>query len=349
MKKKDICGTDYKDYNRTDTEKSCVLKNHPKKTNKYKPKNVKESGKRWESHYLENAIKEYSSYIKVKLTKKNYKDKIKQLVNKEFKLKRRGYYFSIGFIDQACNLCKKCIRPIYCNNALARPNWNNFPILQKKYNLKKREGIILIAPEKSNNVVRKIPIKKLDFFDRLEKRYTVELYCIESKEIEIGWKEVAQCIYGCRNFSKFSRRYCCPPFSLTPDETKKIQKKFKYVVIINKRIKVPLINISWLGFNPIRDINQKLWSNYNFRETNRIGNIIEKIMQKRYDVYAFGATCNQCLICGFPYRCKKPDVMRFVPEGCGIDVYSLAKKLRIPIEIPPHNKVNFVEFIFFNK
>jgi len=298
----------------------------------------------WNSTTINNSLKEYSRFKKIKFSKKNYRDKASQLVREEFKLKREGYYLSLGFIDQKCTLCNKCIRPLLCNNALSRPDWTKFPMLQKKYNLHSGEGIILIAPEKEPG---RIPVKRYDFLETLEKKFDARLYCINSREIEISWKAITQCMYGCRNFCRFSRRHCCPPFCLTPDETKKIRERYENALIICKTMQTPLINSSWLGFNPIRDINQKIWCHYHFGAINKTGNSIEAFMRKRYDVYAFSATCNRCITCSYPNECKKPDLMRFVPEGCGIDMYDLAKKIGIPVEIPPLDRINLIDITFF--
>jgi len=316
---------------------------------KYAPQDLKYLEENWCFNYVNSAIKEYSMHIKIRFSKKSYKDKVKQLIKEEFKYKRKGHYFSLGFIDQNCTLCKKCIRPLLCNNALSRPNWVKFSFLRKKYNLRSGEGIILIAPEYVEKIPEKIITSRLEFFDALENKFNVRLYCVKSKEIVITWKAVTQCLYGCRTFCKLSRLHSCPPFSLSPHDTIKIKNRFEYTLIIRKTMDVPVLNISWLGFNPIRDANQKLWCKYHFGGINRIGNTIEEYMNKRFDVYAFSATCNRCIICSYPKKCRKPTKMRFVPEGCGIDMYDLAKKLDMLIEIPPHKRVNLMDVIFFNR
>lgn len=99
----------------------------------------------WFNIYLLRAIGEYTKALKIELPKGTLDDKLKKLIEHEMGLKRRGYYFAIGFVDETCNLCEKCTRPLTCDKPVARPSWKMLPIdLQRKYDLEDGDGIIFV-------------------------------------------------------------------------------------------------------------------------------------------------------------------------------------------------------------
>src|SRR4030042_1965992 len=86
----------------------------------------------WFMHYVGKALSEYELFAKIDLPHAGLHSKLQKIVDVEFEYKRKGYYFTMGFIDEPCRLCKKCTRPLTCDNSLSRPSWKRFPELQAK-------------------------------------------------------------------------------------------------------------------------------------------------------------------------------------------------------------------------
>lgn len=99
----------------------------------------------WFRMYLSKAINEYRQAFKIQLSEGTLGDKLNNLIQREMDLKRQGYYFAIGFVDDTCNLCDSCTRPLTCDKPMARPSWKMLPVeLQRRYNLKDGDGLIFV-------------------------------------------------------------------------------------------------------------------------------------------------------------------------------------------------------------
>lgn len=190
-----------------------------------------------------------------------------------------------------------------------------------------------------------------ELIDDIRKEFRVNVYSLPAREVVVTWKTVLQCMYGCRVYSSFSRRWSCVPFCMDPDLTKQVVSNYQSVLILNKKYKPPIFNTMWLGFNPLRDLNQKLWATRCYGEMNRISLEVEKTLQERgLDVYCFGMSpCHVCIKCTHPDICKIPEKLRFSADACGIDIYATCKKAGCEFEIPPSSIVNLFELLLVNE
>ena len=303
----------------------------------------------WLERYLREAISEYELFTKIELPNAGLHSKLQKIIEAEFEHKRNGYYFTMGFIDETCRLCKKCGRPLTCDNSLSRPSWKLSPELQIKYDLKEGQGILLIGPAP--------PDKRTDFErendnivrtrDEIGNKYGVAVYSIPASEIIVTWMTVLQCMYGCRVYSNFSRRWSCVPFCPSPDDTKEIVSQYDHALILNKSFSPPLLNTTWLGTNVIRDVDQKLWATRCYGEMNKTTLRVESyLLSQGYDVYTYGMSpCHVCVKCTYPRACKQHDLFRFSADACGIDIYGSAIRAGAKFEIPPKNMVNLFEIL----
>lgn len=313
---------------------------------RYEPRKPKDN---WFKQYLGKAVSEYEIYTKIELPNALH-SKLQKIVETEFEYKRKGYYFTIGFIDETCRLCKKCTRPLTCDNSLSRPSWKLSPELQAKYNLKEGQGILLIGPTRPNeralNYDRRGE-KIIKIQDEISNKYNVKVSSLPTSEIAATWMTVLQCMWGCRVYSNFSRRWSCVPFCPSPDETRKIIDQYDYALILNKSFNPPLFNMTWLGSNLVRDLDQKLWATRCYGEMNKITLRVENyLLNQGFDVYTYGMSpCHVCAKCTHPRACKQPNVFRFSADACGIDIYCVAIKAGAKFEIPPKTIVNLFEII----
>lgn len=303
----------------------------------------------WINQYLRNAISEYELFAKIELPNANLDSKFQKIVETEFEYKRKGYYFTMGFIDESCRLCKKCSRPLACDNPLSKPSWKQSRKLQAKYDLKEGQGILLIGPtpqkERKNYDCGGEKIIKVK--DEMSKKFNVAVYSLPTGEITATWMTVLQCMFGCRVYSNFSRRWSCAPFCPSPDETRKIIDQYEYALILNRSFSPPFFNRTWLESNIVRDIDQKLWATRCYGKMNKITLQAEKyLLNQSFDVYTFGMSpCHVCAKCTHPRTCRHSEAFRFSADACGIDIYSAAIKAGAKFEIPPKNIVNLFEII----
>ena len=317
---------------------------------KYIPKEPAELMKtKWFITYLNKAVLEYKFFLKFKLPDADLIAKLKYAVAKEIAVKRKGYYFSISFLDETCKICKKCSRPLVCDNPISRPSWKLLQVIQK-LRLRDGEGVLFIGP----HTCHEDPLKNYDIdldvrkiAKEIEEKYALKVYLLPAREVVVTWMTVLQCMYGCRVYSSFSRRWSCVPFCPNPDETKKIVSDYKFALILNKTYKPPLFNASWLGFNPLRDLDQKIWATHCYGEINSITLQVERLLMSHgFDVYAYGMSpCHACIKCSYPKPCKKPDKLRFSADACGIDIYATARKAGANFEVPPRKEINLFEIV----
>lgn len=77
---------------------------------------------------------------------------------------------------------------------------------------------------------------------------------------------------------------------------------------------------------------------------------MKRYLSKEYDIFSWGSSpCHACFKCSYPFKCYKPKLFLFSPEASGIDLYLLAKRLQIPIEIPPKYKIQLLSLVAFRK
>jgi predicted metal-binding protein len=120
----------------------------------------------------------------------------------------------------------------------------------------------------------------------------------------------------------------CPPYTLTPDEMRKILRKFKCAILFK-------INVS-----PIADfVDDEQWHMAHIthqRKSHEIASVIEALAFNDGYYFATGLAAGGCKtalcagqICQFldSGRCRFPLKSRPSMEGVGIDVYNLATKV----------------------
>ncbi|KPK99057.1 MAG: hypothetical protein AMJ95_01180 [Omnitrophica WOR_2 bacterium SM23_72] len=176
-------------------------------------------------------------------------------------------------------------------------------------------------------------------------------YLIDPKEIPITWKASLLCL-DCNVSKNFlMKRWSCPPYSPLLEKTKKILSDYNDALVVNIEAKFwPLTNHSYNTLNPFYQIAQKIFCHYYWRKLHFIMLQMKWYLSQEYDVFSWGSSpCHGCFKCSYPFRCRKSKLFLFSPEASGIDLYSLAKRLGLPIEIPPRNKIQLLSLLVFCK
>ncbi|HEX9912659.1 MAG TPA: DUF2284 domain-containing protein [candidate division Zixibacteria bacterium] len=112
-----------------------------------------------------------------------------------------------------------------------------------------------------------------------------------------------KCQYGC---NRYGTCLTCPPYSPTPEQTKRMLKDYSKALIMVYDIP-PERNERNLRKKLRRDVAK-----------------IEKEIFLDGHYKAFGMACgpcNLCKVCNLSYPCKFEDLARPSMEACGIDVY----------------------------
>ncbi len=141
-----------------------------------------------------------------------------------------------------------------------------------------------------------------------------------------------KCKYGC---SRFAKRFTCPPYTPTADETRKLLKTYKWALLFE--------------FTGLKDGGMQ-------------GNLHEVMYQLEREAFlaglhrAFAYTCGPCRICKTcpaetidnptefdKKNCKHPVKARPSMESCGIDVFGTARKAGFKIT-PVKEGENFKSF-----
>ena len=140
----------------------------------------------------------------------------------------------------------------------------------------------------------------------------VKLGAEESKVIEVKTIEVAawvryKCQFGC---SGFAESLTCPPYSPTPDETRKILNSFKKAILIHCQSRAH-VDISKI----VIQIEK------------------EAFLAGYYKALGMGAgPCRLCRECNLKGDCRNREEARPSMEACGIDVYSTVRNNGFTIE-----------------
>ena len=148
-------------------------------------------------------------------------------------------------------------------------------------------------------------IKKQD--DLIQK--AIDLGAKEARMIDPGsvitaaWVRI-KCQFGCGGYGS---NHCCPPFSPTPEETRRVLDGYAKAILVHCR-----------------------------KET-RVTRLIVKLEREiflsgYYKALGFGAgpccLCRKCVA-----ECKHPGKTRPSMEACGIDVYATVRANGYPIEV----------------
>ena len=129
----------------------------------------------------------------------------------------------------------------------------------------------------------------------------------------VRWK----CQYGC---SEYGRHLTCPPYSPTPETTRRALDEYKSAILLRGERTAPL-----------RDIGAELE--------------LKIFLAGHYK--AFALLCGPCCACGtcavvdeynegepdYKVKCRHPEKARPAMEAAGIDVFATARAAGFPIEV----------------
>ena len=137
-----------------------------------------------------------------------------------------------------------------------------------------------------------------------------ELGAVDAKVIDpdsvitAAWVRI-KCHFGCGGYSN---GLCCPPFTPTPDETRKIIDCYDRAILIHCKAN---------------------------GDAKKIGVALEReiFLSGFYKAFAFGdGPCRLCDKCNLE-KCNHPRAARPSMESCGIDVYATARGNEFPIQV----------------
>lgn len=115
-----------------------------------------------------------------------------------------------------------------------------------------------------------------------------------------------KCQFGCGGWG---RRLTCPPFSPSPEETRKLLDSYKRAVLVHCTRK-------WQDIKTIVTSLER-----------------EMFLEGFYKAFALGSgPCNLCEKCNLKF-CSHSDKARPAMEACGIDVFATARGNGMPIEV----------------
>jgi predicted metal-binding protein len=125
----------------------------------------------------------------------------------------------------------------------------------------------------------------------------------------------AKCQFGCPGFGK---RLCCPPYTPTPDQTRKIMDQYQEAILLHQGIK---------------DLESSAAKRKMFNET-MVRLEIEIFLDGLYKSWSMGSgACRLCKECDPTGLCKHGFRARPPMEACGIDVFKTARDNGFPIEV----------------
>jgi len=156
----------------------------------------------------------------------------------------------------------------------------------------------------------------------------LEIYCQEALEkgfegarvidphsvVTAEWVRV-KCQFGCPGFGM---TLCCPPFSPTPEATRKILDSYRKAILLHQQIKHA-------------EKRREITKNFN-------GMIVDLELEIFLDGYfkawSMGSgPCRLCRECDTQSSCKHGYRARPSMEACGIDVFTTARQNGFPIEV----------------
>lgn len=124
-----------------------------------------------------------------------------------------------------------------------------------------------------------------------------------------------KCQFGCPGFGK---TLCCPPFSPTPEATRKILDSYQKVILLHQQIKTS-------------EKRGEITKNFN-------GVIVDLELEIFLDGYfkawsMVSGPCRLCKECDTQSHCKHGYRARPSMEACGIDVFTTVRQNGFPIEV----------------
>jgi len=153
---------------------------------------------------------------------------------------------------------------------------------------------------------------------------TLEFYCKKALELGVdGAKVIAprsivtaewvrmKCQFGCRGFGM---GLCCPPYTPTPEVTRKVIDSYEKAILLHGRLKKG---------ERAKGLNE-----------NMVRLEIEIFLDGYYKAWSMGSgPCRLCKECDPNGLCKHGYEARPSLEACGIDVFKTARDNGFPIEV----------------
>jgi predicted metal-binding protein len=135
-----------------------------------------------------------------------------------------------------------------------------------------------------------------------------------SKIFTAPWVRL-KCQFGCPLYGK---GLCCPPYSPTWEETRKVLDSYEYAILLHYEGKSGLDK----PFNEIVvDLEKMLF------------------LDGYYKAFAMGSgPCMKCAECDPTGKCKNPMTARPSMESSGIDVFGTVKEYGLPIQVVRERK-----------
>lgn len=120
-----------------------------------------------------------------------------------------------------------------------------------------------------------------------------------------------KCQFGCPGFG---RSLCCPPYSPTPEMTRRVIDCYDKAILLHKQL-------------------EKGQRGTKFNET-LVDLEIEIFLDGYYKAWSMGSgPCRRCNACDVTAPCKNGYRARPAMEACGVDVFQTARTNGFPIEV----------------
>ena len=121
-----------------------------------------------------------------------------------------------------------------------------------------------------------------------------------------------KCRFGCPGYAGC---LCCPPYSPTFDEMRKILDSYRHAILLHRHVKK-----GWQAVNELNHSALKLER--------------DLFLSGYYKAWATNCgPCEKCTDCDTSSTCKHLDTARPSMEACGIDVYATARYYNLPIDV----------------
>lgn len=146
--------------------------------------------------------------------------------------------------------------------------------------------------------------KYAKYLKRAKKLGAKEAKVIPAKSIVTAEWVRFKCRFGCDGYGQ---ALTCPPYSPTPDETRKMLSCYKHGLLIHGNEHTDIRSI-------VAELEKEIFLDGYYK--------------------AFGMVAGPCLLCAkCPKFCRHPEEARPAMEACGIDVYSTVKANGFPIKV----------------
>lgn len=148
------------------------------------------------------------------------------------------------------------------------------------------------------------------------------------KVVTARWVRL-KCQYGCKNYGT---RYTCPPYSPTPDDTRKVLDEYTKAYLIKYE--------GFLGFDEYLPKNlDKTMTDLSLHVCNAAYNMERHaFLSGYYKAFSYGAhKCRRCDECAIAEKsnvgCRFPAVARPSLESAGIDVFKTSENAGMATQV----------------